>query len=63
MPGAVWCGSVRTPFAFHLAAEWLELAGFSAVEDCAFGQSVHGEPWLAALDNRKKESFFVEALA
>lgn len=59
----IWYGSVRTPFTFDLAQEWLGHAGFRAVEACAFGQSVHGQPWLAALDNRERESFFVEALA
>ena len=59
----VWYGSVRTPFTIDYAAEVLQGAGFREVTSCAFRQSRHGEPALAALDNRPRESLFVEALA
>jgi len=59
----IWYGSVRTPFTYDYAEERLQAAGFRHVECCAFGSSRHGDPALAALDNRERESFFVEALA
>jgi len=55
----VWYGSTRTPFTFGFVAELLERAGFVAIERCAFGESRDRE--LAALDNRPRESLFVEA--
>jgi predicted SAM-dependent methyltransferase len=58
----IWYGSVRTPFTFDFAREWLERAGFRAVERCAFGQTRHGDAGLVDLDNREHESLFVEAL-
>jgi len=59
----VWYGSVHTPFTFDFAEERLRAAGFRDVARCAFRESRHGDPALAALDNRERESFFVEALA
>jgi len=59
----VWYGSVHTPFTFDFAEERLRAAGFRDVARCAFRESRHGDPGLAALDNRERESFFVEALA
>ena len=57
----VWYGSVRTPFTPDYAEEVLEGAGFREVARCAFRESRYGDPALAALDNRERESFFVEA--
>jgi hypothetical protein len=53
---------VRTPFTFDFAKEWLLRAGFEQVLRCRFGESA-GHAWLAALDNRERESLFVEARA
>jgi predicted SAM-dependent methyltransferase len=58
----IWYGSVRTPFTFDFAKEWLLRAGFEQVLRCRFGESA-GPAWLAALDNRERESLFVEARA
>jgi ubiquinone/menaquinone biosynthesis C-methylase UbiE len=57
----VWYGSVRTPFTFDCVAEMLAKAGFRAVRRCAFGETVSGDAALASLDNRERESLFVEA--
>ena len=59
----VWYGSVRTPFTPDYAEEVLRGAGFAEVARCAYRESRYGEPELAALDNRERESFFVEARA
>jgi len=58
----IWYGSVRTPFTFDFAREWLENAGFRDVARCAFGETRHGDAGIVALDNRERESLFVEAL-
>lgn len=56
----VWYGSVRTPFTFGFLREWLENAGYVATARMPFGHSrVAG---LAALDNRARETLFVEAV-
>jgi hypothetical protein len=57
----VWYGSVRTPFTFDFARELLTKAGFTAVVACAFQrtESAHGE--IVGLDNRPRETLFVEA--
>jgi SAM-dependent methyltransferase len=54
-----WYGSARTPFTFGALEEWLLAAGFARVERMSFGQSAR--QGLAALDNRERESLFVEA--
>jgi len=56
----VWYGSVRTPCTYDFLAESLAAAGFAGIERAGFGASrVSG---LAALDNRERESLFVEAV-
>jgi hypothetical protein len=57
----IWYGSVRTPFTTDFAAELLQRAGFVSITRCAFGQTVSGDPELHRLDNRERESFFIEA--
>jgi SAM-dependent methyltransferase len=59
----IWYGSVRTPFTYDYARESLMNAGFHAIERCAFRETRHGDAELVALDNRERESLFVEALA
>jgi len=59
----IWYGSVRTPFNFAFAGEVLTQAGFRDVERCAFRETRHGDGSIVALDNRPRESLFVEALA
>jgi SAM-dependent methyltransferase len=58
----IWYGSVRTPFTFDFARESLERAGFREPVRCAFRETVHGDASLVELDNRERESLFVEAL-
>lgn len=58
----VWYGSVRTPFTFDCIREMLATAGFADVRRCEFRASTHGPAALAGLDNRERESLFVEAL-
>jgi predicted SAM-dependent methyltransferase len=57
----VWYGSVRTPMNYDFIREWLLNAGFCGVQACSYGvtRSVYRE--LTALDNRPRESLFVEA--
>jgi hypothetical protein len=59
----VWYGSVRTPFTFGYAREVLLKAGFRDVERCAFGDTATGRHDIVALDNRPRETLFVEARA
>jgi len=56
-----WYGSVRTPFTFDCLAELLERARFRDVVRCAYRESAYGDADLVALDNRERESLFVEA--
>lgn len=58
---AVWYGSVRTPFTFDFIEEWLGKAEFRQVKRCAFKQTQSGHPGIVQLDNRPRESLFVEA--
>jgi SAM-dependent methyltransferase len=58
----VWYGSVRTPFNFEFASEVLATAGFRQIVRCAFRETRHGDPGIVELDNRERESLFVEAL-
>lgn len=57
----VWYGSVRTPCNFEFIEEALGSAGYRDIHRCAFGTT--SSPWadLASLDNRERESLFVEA--
>lgn len=59
---AIWYGSVRTPFTFDFACETLLRAGFREPRRCAFRQTSYGDATLVELDNRERESLFVEAL-
>jgi hypothetical protein len=58
---AIWYGSVRTPFTWEFAAELLERAGFAHVVRCAFHETRSGRADLGGLDNRARETLFVEA--
>jgi hypothetical protein len=57
----IWYGSVRTPFTFDFAAELLGNAGFARVVRCAFGETHSEHPDIVQLDNRERETLFVEA--
>jgi predicted SAM-dependent methyltransferase len=56
-----WYGSVRTPFNFDFAREMLRRGGFRNVQRCAFGQTSGPYADIVSLDNRERESLFVEA--
>jgi SAM-dependent methyltransferase len=56
----VWYGSVRTPMTFEFLEEWMVAAGFAGIRRCRFGES--RSPGLAELDNRERETLFVEAV-
>lgn len=58
---ATWYGSVRTPFTFDLARELLERGGFHSVSRCAYRRTESPWPDITGLDNRERESLFVEA--
>jgi predicted SAM-dependent methyltransferase len=55
----IWYGSVRTPFTFEFLEERLCNAGFARIARAPFG--VSRRQGLAMLDNRERESLFVEA--
>jgi predicted SAM-dependent methyltransferase len=58
----VWYSSVRTPFTYDFIEELLRAAGFRDVVRCRYREtaSVHSE--IVALDNRERETLFVEAI-
>jgi SAM-dependent methyltransferase len=58
----VWHNDVATPFTFDLAAEALGKAGFARTERCGFRETRSRFPAIVELDNRERESFFVEAV-
>jgi hypothetical protein len=58
----VWYGSVRTPFNFEFAQELLVNAGFTRVLRCAFRQTCSAHAQIVELDDRERESLFVEAV-
>lgn len=59
---ATWYGSVRTPFTFEFARELLLRNGLRSVVRCAFRVTAGRHPEIVALDNRERESLFVEAV-
>lgn len=59
----IWYGSTRTPFNADFAREVLERAGFRDVRRCTFRETASTHADIVSLDNRERESFFVEATA
>jgi predicted SAM-dependent methyltransferase len=57
-----WYGSVRTPFTFDYIAELLGREGYRHVRRCEFGRTESPYPEIVQLDNRPRESLFVEAV-
>lgn len=57
----VWYGSTRTPFTWDLIDELCEKAGYARVVRCAYRRTASAHPDIVALDNRERESLFVEA--
>jgi predicted SAM-dependent methyltransferase len=58
----IWYGYSRSLFTHEFIAEQLEKAGFSRVHHCSFKQTASSHPEIVDLDNREKESLFVEAV-
>lgn len=56
-----WYGTNLMMFTVNLARDLLERAGFRAVRRADYRQTTSPFPEIVALDNRPKESFFVEA--
>lgn len=58
----VWHNDIATPFTYDLAAEALVRGGFARIERCGFRETRSRFPEIVDLDNRERESFFVEAV-
>jgi predicted SAM-dependent methyltransferase len=58
----VWYGYSRSLFTHEFIEEQLEKAGFSRVDHCSFQQTASPYPEIVTLDNRERESLFVEAV-
>lgn len=58
----VWFGRSRTMFTYDFVEELLRKAGFREVHRCDFGQTQSPYPGIVELDNRPRESLFVEAV-
>lgn len=56
----IWYGSTRTPFNWDFAREALERAGFRDVQRCAFRRTASRYDDIVTLDDRERESLFVE---
>jgi predicted SAM-dependent methyltransferase len=57
----LWYGYSRSLFTADFAEELLRKAGFERVRRCGFGETSSKFPAIVELDNRRQESFFVEA--
>jgi len=57
-----WYGHTRTPFTFDFIKEVLLKAGFRRVDRCGFRTTRSPYPGIVELDNRERESLFVEAV-
>ena len=58
----IWYGYSRTLFVPEFIEELLIKAGFSQVTHCHYQQTASSFPEIVTLDNREKESLFVEAV-
>lgn len=58
----VWYGYSRTMFVPEFVEEVLHKAGFGEVRQLQLGETASGYPDIVTLDNRPRESFFVEAV-
>jgi SAM-dependent methyltransferase len=59
---AIWYGSVRTPFTWDFVEELMMKAAFSTIRRCGYRQTTTMWPDIVALDNRERESLYVEAI-
>jgi predicted SAM-dependent methyltransferase len=58
----IWYGYSRTLFNHDFIEELLRKAGFSRVDRCEFRRTRSGHAGIVELDNRERESLFVEAV-
>jgi predicted SAM-dependent methyltransferase len=58
----IWYGHTRTPFNHDFIEELLLKDGFAQVHRCAFQQTASPFPEIVTVDNRERESLFVEAV-
>jgi SAM-dependent methyltransferase len=58
----IWFGHTVTPFNHDFIEEQLLKAGFTGVHRCAYRQTASPFPEIVSLDNRERESLFVEAV-
>jgi predicted SAM-dependent methyltransferase len=56
-----WYGYSRSLYTFDFVEELLYRAGFRRVVRCAFRETASAHPEIVELDNRERESLFVEA--
>ena len=57
----LWYGALRSMFTGDFVEELLGQAGFAGVTRCGYRQTASAYPEIVALDNRERESLFVEA--
>lgn len=57
-----WYGYSRSLFTGDFIEELLFAAGYRHVDHCAFGETASSFPEIVELDNRERESLFVEAV-
>jgi predicted SAM-dependent methyltransferase len=58
----IWYGYSRSLFVYDFIEELLEEAGFAQVSRCDYRQTASPWPDIVTLDNRERESLFVEAV-
>ena len=59
----IWYGSTRTPFNLDAACEFLERAGYVGARRCDFRETASRFREITSLDDRERESLFMEAVA
>jgi predicted SAM-dependent methyltransferase len=59
----IWYGSTRTPMNADAAREFLERAGYCEIRRCSFRETASRYPEIVSLDDRERESLFMEAVA
>jgi predicted SAM-dependent methyltransferase len=57
-----WFGSSRMLFTWESTAEWLTRAGFEDIRRCRIRETFSPYPEIVELDNRERETLFVEAV-
>lgn len=58
----LWYGALRSIFTYDFVAELLAKAGFTEVTRCPYGETASPHAEIVELDNRERESLFVEAV-